>query len=185
MASGSGSNFQAIINSVENNEIKAEIAGLIVNNENAGAIKRAETHNIPYQIIHTGDYQSFTEQLRLQLEKWNPDLIVLAGFLKKIPDQTVQRFSGRIINIHPSLLPKYGGKGFYGKHVHEAVLNSGDSQTGCTVHYVNEKYDDGDIIARKTVEIKSDDTPETLAKRVLKEEHKLLPSVIKKLINQN
>ena len=185
MASGSGSNFQAIINSVENSEIKAKIAGLIVNKDNAGAIKRAELHNIPYRIIHTSDYQSFADQLSEQLENWNPDLIILAGFLKKIPDQIVKSFSGRIINIHPSLLPKYGGKGFYGKHVHEAVLNSGDSKSGCTVHYVNEKYDDGDIIAQKTVEVKPDDTPETLAKRVLKEEHKLLPAVIKKILNQN
>lgn len=185
MASGSGSNFQAIINSIENNEIDAEIAGLIVNKEKAGAIKRAELHSIPYRIIHTSDYQAFSKMLGNQLKEWNPDLIVLAGFLKKIPDHIVREYAGQIINIHPSLLPKYGGKGFYGEHVHQAVLKAGDSHSGCTVHFVNEHYDEGDIIAQKKVEVLPNDTPETLAKRVLKEEHLLLPAVIRQLLNQN
>ncbi len=184
LASGSGSNFQSIINSVESGEIRAEIAGLVVNKKTAGAVDRAESHNIPNRFIPADDPHLFARKLDSQLDEWDPDLIILAGFLKKIPDNIVQKYSGKIINIHPALLPKYGGKGFYGEHVHKTVLKSGDSQTGCTVHFVNEKYDDGDIIAQKKVLVHPDDTAETLAKRVLKEEHKLLPAVIKQLINQ-
>jgi len=184
LASGSGSNFQSIINSVESGEIRAEIAGLVVNKKTAGAVDRAESHNIPNRFIPADDPHLFARKLDFQLDEWDPDLIILAGFLKKIPDNIVQKYSGKIINIHPALLPKYGGKGFYGEHVHKTVLKSGDSQTGCTVHFVNEKYDDGDIIAQKKVLVHPDDTAETLAKRVLKEEHKLLPAVIKQLINR-
>lgn len=184
MASGSGSNFQSIIDSIERGEIQANIAGLIVNRKEAGALDRAVSNNIPTHVLPGDHSETFREELESKLDEWNPDLIILAGFLKKIPDSVVKKYENRIINIHPSLLPKFGGKGFYGEHVHRAVLESGDSETGCTAHYVNEHYDEGDIIAQKKVSVQPDDTPKTLAKRVLKQEHKLLPAVIKQLLNQ-
>lgn len=183
-ASGSGSNFQAVIDAIENNEIDAVITGLITDNEYAGAIRRAENHNICVSIINNFGADEAAEELLSVLKGWTPDLIILAGFLKKIPDEITRLYQNRIINIHPSLLPKYGGKGFYGNHVHKAVLEAGDKSSGCTVHYVNENYDEGKIIKQKTVDVLPDDTPETLAARVLAEEHNLLPSVIRQLLNQ-
>lgn len=184
-ASGSGSNFQAIIDAVESGYITAEIAGLVSNKEEIGAIERAKSHNIPVAVISDSDYKQFTSRLKEQLSEWKPDLIVLAGFLKKIPDEIVNLYRNKIINIHPALLPKHGGKGFYGLRVHRAVLEAGDQKSGCTVHYVNENYDEGDIIRQVKVPVHQTDTPEELANRVLKAEHKLLPSVIKQIINQN
>ncbi|MCC5941605.1 MAG: phosphoribosylglycinamide formyltransferase [Balneolaceae bacterium] len=183
-ASGSGSNFQAVIDAIENNEIDADISGLITDNENAGAILRAKNHNININVIRDFGTDLSIEQLVNQLSEWQPDLIVLAGFLKKIPDEITRLYPNKIINIHPSLLPKYGGKGFYGNHVHQAVLDYGDTLSGCTVHFVNEKYDEGKIIKQKTVDVLPNDTAESLANRVLSEEHKLLPEVIKQILNQ-
>lgn len=176
--------MQAVIDQVEAKEIHAEIAGLIVNKPGIKSIERAEKFNIPVSVITDTDEDSFTKKLQKQLGEWNPDLIVLAGFLKKIPDFIIQQYKGKIINIHPALLPKFGGKGYYGLNVHKAVLESGEKESGCTVHFVNKKYDKGPIINQKKVPVHTTDTPEVLAKRVLKAEHKLLPAVIKKLINQ-
>ncbi len=184
-ASGSGSNFQAIIDAIESGYITAEIAGLVSNKDGIGAIERARNHNIPVAVISDSDHEQFTSRLKQQLADWKPDLIILAGFLKKIPDEIVRLYRNKIINIHPALLPKHGGKGFYGLRVHRAVLEAGDQESGCTVHYVNENYDEGDVIRQAKVPVHQTDTPETLAARVLKEEHKLLPSVIKQIINQN
>ena len=182
MASGSGSNFQAIIDSVDRGTIDAKITGLIAGKPHIKAIERANKHDIPVTILTQKGSSEFEKELLSVLQKLKPDLIVLAGFLRKIPDQVVSAYPDRIINIHPSLLPKYGGKGFYGEHVHRAVIESGDSESGCSVHYVNEQYDEGDIIAQVRVPVKADDTPDSLAKRVLEEEHKLLPNVIAKLL---
>lgn len=183
-ASGSGTNMQAIIDEIKAGEIQAEIAGLIVNKPEIKAIERAKKFNIPVTVITDKDGNSFEDKLKTQLKEWEPDLIVLAGFLKKIPNLIIKEYKNKIINIHPALLPKYGGKGYYGLNVHKAVLESGDNESGCTVHYVNEEYDKGPIIDQAKVPVQSSDTPEILAKRVLKAEHDLLPSVIKKLINQ-
>jgi phosphoribosylglycinamide formyltransferase-1 len=185
LASGSGSNFQAIIDAVNRGDIKARIAGLIASKSQIGAVKRARDHNIPVTVLESQSDQDYTEYLMEQLIHWNPDLIVLAGYLRKVPTEVVEAFRNQIINIHPSLLPKYGGKGFYGKYVHRAVLEAGESESGCTVHYVNELYDKGDIIRQVKVPVRDSDTPETLAKRVLAEEHKLLPSVISELLTSN
>jgi len=180
LASGSGTNFQAIINSIKDGSIKgAAIVALIVNKSDIKVIERAKEHNIPIYILES----DFENNLRIILERLNPDLIVLAGFLKKIPSAVIKKYPDKIINIHPSLLPKYGGKGFYGMKVHEAVIDAGDEVSGCTVHFVNEIYDAGKIIDQKTVPVKSDDTPETLAARILKQEHLLYPKVIQKLLN--
>lgn len=183
LASGSGSNFQAIIDAVQSGKIIGEIAGLVSNKQGIGAIQRAQKHHIPVCVIADQSRDVFAQKLEDQLQKWNPDLIVLAGFLKKIPDNILDLYPDKIINIHPSLLPKYGGKGFYGEKVHRAVLHAGESSSGCTVHYVNEQYDAGDIIEQVKVPVYSEDSPDTLARRILKQEHILLPSVIAKLIN--
>ena len=184
-ASGSGSNMQAIIDEIEAGGIHAEIVGLIVNKPDIKSIERAKKINVPVSIITDKGNISYTSKLRKQLSAWSPDLIVLAGFLKKIPTTIIKEYKNKIINIHPALLPKFGGKGFYGMNVHKAVLESGDKESGCTVHFVNEEYDKGPIISQAKVPVHSSDTPGILAKRVLEAEHKLLPSVIKKLINQS
>lgn len=187
LASGSGSNFQAIIDAIESGRIRgAAIAGLIAGMPGIRAAERAKSAGIPVKVLDgTLPGSQSEKQLAEYLENWDPDLIVLAGYLKKIPDSVVRRYHNRIINIHPSLLPKYGGKGFYGSRVHSAVLEAGDRETGCTVHYVNEQYDRGDIIRQVRVPVKPDDSVETLSKRVLSKEHQLLPDVIDKLLNPN
>lgn len=183
-ASGSGTNMQAIIDKIEAGEIRAEIVGLIVNKPGIKSIERATKFNIPVSVIAEKDQEDFSKKLTKKLNEWNPDLIILAGFLKKIPDSIIKKYENKIINIHPALLPKYGGKGFYGLNVHKAVIEAGDKESGCTVHYVNKEYDKGPIISQEKVPVHPNDTPEDLAKRVLKAEHKLLPTVIKKIINQ-
>lgn len=182
-ASGSGSNFQSIIDSVERGDIEADISGLIASRSGIGAIDRAVSNQIPVHILPDSNEQEYEDSMLSILNRWQPDLIVLAGFLKKIPPGVIDRYRNRIINIHPSLLPKFGGKGFYGMNVHHAVIESGEKKSGCTVHYVNEHYDAGDIIRQATVPVSDRDTPGTLAKKVLKKEHQLLPVVINELLN--
>ncbi len=185
-ASGSGSNFQAIIDFIENGHIDAQISGLIASRPNIGAIDRAYKYNIPHFVLATDQSGAgLSDILIKKLNEWKPDLIVLAGFLKKIPSEVIEEYRNKIINIHPSLLPKFGGKGFYGINVHKAVIEAGEQESGCTVHYVNEQYDKGDIIKQKKVPVLEGDTPESLAQKVLKEEHKLLPNVIAEILNNN
>lgn len=184
LASGSGSNFQAIIDAVKQKTLDVDITGLITNRTGIGAIDRANKNQIPVAVIRQTNDQLFNKKLLDQLKKWQPDLVILAGFLKKIPPDITKLYHDKMINIHPALLPKYGGKGYFGLRVHEAVIKSGDKLSGCTVHYVNHEYDEGKIIDQKVVPVFKTDTPESLAKRVLKAEHELLPSVIKKLITQ-
>ncbi len=181
-ASGSGSNFQAIIDGIEKKEINAQISGLITDRQESGAAARAKKHQIPFVEIQEKNPDQFSNKIIEQLNDWNPDLIILAGFLRKVSDSIVHRYQNMIINIHPSLLPKYGGKGFHGLNVHKAVIDAGDLESGCTVHFVNEEYDRGEIIMQKRVDVRENDTPTTLAARVLKAEHKLLPTVINKLL---
>ncbi|PKD43959.1 phosphoribosylglycinamide formyltransferase [Rhodohalobacter barkolensis] len=184
-ASGSGSNFQAIIDSIKEGTLDAGIAGLITDRPGIGAIERANSESIPVYTIKYDTQSSYTEQLIHKLDEWKPDLIILAGYLKKIPVAITEKYPNQIINIHPSLLPKYGGKGFYGLNVHKAVVDASEKESGCTVHFVNEFYDQGDIIEQKKVPVSPDDTPESLARKVLKEEHKLLPKVIAEILNSN
>jgi phosphoribosylglycinamide formyltransferase 1 len=185
-ASGSGSNFQAILDAINRGDLAAEVAGLIASKPGTGAADRAHRHNIPVFTLPKGtDNASLSSLLLEQLAEWQPDLIVLAGFLRKIPDDVVSAYRNRIINIHPSLLPKYGGKGYYGIRVHQAVIEAGETTSGCTVHYVNEHYDQGDVIGRTEVEVRPDDTPDELARRVLAEEHRLLPRIIGRLLHSN
>ncbi|MBO6586956.1 MAG: phosphoribosylglycinamide formyltransferase [Gracilimonas sp.] len=184
-ASGSGTNFQSIIDAIQRGELSARISGLITNKPGIGAIERAEKNDIPVKVINPeepGSEQDYEEALLRQLEAWDADLIALAGYLKKIPSSVIKMYSNRILNIHPSLLPKFGGKGFYGSNVHKAVLEAGETESGCTVHIVTEEFDEGPILAQIKVPVHENDTPEDLAKRVLKEEHRLYPQTIQKHI---
>lgn len=180
-ASGSGTNFQSIIDAVDRGDINAKITGLITDKKNIGALHRAEKHGIPSETITPKDLsneQDFADALLSQLHTWKADLITLAGYLKKIPSSVIKEYENRILNIHPSLLPKYGGKGFYGLNVHKAVIESSDFESGCSVHIVTPGFDEGPVIAQKKVPVRKDDTPDLLAKRILKEEHQLYPKAI-------
>lgn len=186
-ASGSGTNFQAIIDAVNGGQIDGQIQGLITNKEGIQAIERAQKNNIDCRRLSPSDFssdQKYIDALLSQLQDWNTDLIALAGYMIKIPPRVIEAYQNRIINIHPSLLPKYGGKGFYGMNVHRAVIQNDEKESGCTVHVVTEEYDQGPILGQRKVPVNQADTPETLAKRVLKEEHKLFPKIISDLADQ-
>ncbi|MDZ7772094.1 MAG: phosphoribosylglycinamide formyltransferase [Balneolaceae bacterium] len=184
-ASGSGSNFQAVIDAARSGRIPASVAGLITDREGIRAIERAREAGIPVRVIPPGEQpgrQNFAGALLDALNTWKPDLVVLAGYLRRIPPSVIRRYPGRIINIHPALLPDFGGEGFYGMRVHRAVLEAGRETSGCTVHRVTENYDEGPILEQVTVPVHPCDTPETLAARVLEKEHELLPRVIRNLL---
>jgi formyltetrahydrofolate-dependent phosphoribosylglycinamide formyltransferase len=186
-ASGSGTNFQSIIDATENGQINGRIRGLITNKPDIHAIERANRHGIDHRTYAPSDFSEYAEYVDVllqQLHSWNTDLIALAGYMIKIPADVIEKYEGRIVNIHPALLPKYGGKGFYGMNVHRAVIDNKESESGCTVHLVTEEYDEGPILAQRKVSVKESDDPSTLANRVLKEEHKLFPKVIAKLADQ-
>lgn len=183
LVSGGGTNLQAIIDAIDNKVINdAKIDLVISSNESAYALERAKNHNIKTETIvpkKFPDVSEYDKALLDRLTKEDPDLIVLAGFMTKVPIDIIQRFRGRIINIHPSLIPSFCGKGHYGLHVHEAALKRGVKITGATVHYVDEGLDTGPIILQKAVEVKEDDSPGALQKRVMEEaEHIILPKAI-------
>ena len=183
LVSGGGTNLQAILDAIDNGKIKnAEVVGVISNNANAYALTRAEKHNIPNECISPKNYENrdvFNDALLEGVSKYNPDLIVLAGFLVAIPEKMVKAFPEKIINIHPSLIPSFCGKGYYGLKVHEAALQRGVKVTGATVHYVDEGTDTGKIIFQKPVMIEDGDTPEILQKRVMEQaEWIILPEAI-------
>lgn len=180
-ASGSGSNFQSIIDATEQGTLKANVVGLVSDRDEIGAIQKARDHAIPHRVLKPSQYSTedkYAEALLDALQAFKPDLIVLAGFLKKIPTLVIHAYKQRILNIHPSLLPKYGGKGFYGLRVHKAVIANKERTSGCTVHLVTEVYDDGPILGQKVVDVYLNDTPELLAQRVLEQEHQLYPQII-------
>lgn len=184
-ASGSGSNFQSIIDSISSGTLEATITGLITDRENIQSLDRAKFHNIPYSILSPTNFdnpQQYETKLFDVVNSYKADIIILTGYLKKIPNLIIEAYRNRILNIHPSLLPKYGGKGFYGKKVHEAVLYNGETVSGCTVHIVNEIYDDGPILGQTEVLVFDHDSTIDLAQRVLVEEHKLYPKVISEFL---
>lgn len=188
MVSGGGTNLQAIIDSVKNRQItNAEIAGVISNNKNAYALERARKNNIPARYISPKDYDSreeFNEKLLEAVDALSPDLVVLAGFLVVIPPAMIERYRNRMINIHPSLIPSFCGKGYYGLKVHEAALARGVKVVGATVHFVDEGTDTGPIILQKAVEVQQGDTPEVLQRRVMEQaEWKILPKAIDLIAN--
>ncbi len=181
--SGGGTNLQAIIDKIADGSISdTRIVGVISNNRDAYALKRAEDAGIEAVCISPKDYESrdeFNEALLKGVDKFAPDLIVLAGFLVNIPEQMVVRYRNRIINIHPSLIPSFCGKGYYGLKVHEKALERGVKVTGATVHYVDEGTDTGPIILQKAVEVMDGDTPEILQRRVMEQaEWIILPKAI-------
>ncbi|MFK8039105.1 MAG: phosphoribosylglycinamide formyltransferase [Crocinitomicaceae bacterium] len=178
-ASGGGSNAEVIMSHFEESTI-GEIALVVTNNQNAGVIDRAEKHNVPFYILDNGELEEgeFSEVL----EALEIDFIVLAGFLKKIPIDIIENYSKKIVNIHPALLPKFGGKGMYGHHVHQAVVDAKETESGITIHYVNEKYDDGAIIEQHKVSLDTQNTAEQVAEKVLAVEHQFYAPCIEKLL---
>lgn len=180
MASGGGTDFQSIIDASEAGEIEAEVKLLITNNPEAYCIERAKKHDIDQHVLdHRGKSRQEHEQEIIEvLERYDPDLIVLAGYMRILTDDFVDRYHGKMINIHPALLPLFGGEGMYGEKVHEAVLEAGMKRTGCSVHFVTSEVDGGPIIDQRCVPVKDDDDIHSLAERVKEKEHELLPSVV-------
>ena len=176
MASGGGSNFKAIIERIGEGDLEAQCKFLITNNGMCGAVEHAKEYGIPVYHISgkTHPEQAAYEAALLDvLDKYDVDLLILAGYMKALPVCIVRRMENRILNIHPSLLPKYGGKGFWGIHVHEAVIAAHEKESGPTVHLVSEEIDQGKILAQVKVPVLESDTPEELAARVLEQEHNL------------
>lgn len=173
-ASGGGSNLQALLDRLDSDS-PATIVLVLSDRQDARALERARGAGVAAEIFT--DPKDPGEWLR-RLREYRVDLVVLAGFLKLVPAPVVEAYTGRIINIHPALLPDFGGRGMYGKRVHEAVLASGATESGVTVHLVDEEYDHGAMLAQVRVAVRPDDTPETLAARVLQQEHLLLPEVV-------
>ena len=179
-ASGNGSNFKKIYTHTLSGSINGRIVLLISNNANCGAIDFAKNNGIDFKIINVHRFGDLLEkEYEIVLKKYKTDLILLAGFMKKIPKSIINIYGDKIMNIHPALLPKYGGEGFYGMKVHEAVISSGDTYSGATVHYVNEEYDRGKIIIQKKVKIDIGDNADTLSNKVLNIEHEIYPEAVK------
>ena len=181
--SGGGTNLQAIIDALKSGKIRdAQIVRVISNNKNAYALTRAQNAGIEGVCVSPRDYENrerFNEALLECLKEADPDLIVLAGFMVAVPANVIEAYRGRIINIHPALIPSFCGKGYYGLHVHEKVLQRGAKVTGATVHFVDEDLDHGPILLQKAVEVREGDTPEVLQRRVMEEaEWILLPEAI-------
>ncbi len=174
--SGRGSNFKSLYEKVKS----GDICLVITDNPDAGALDYANEKNIDNYVLRI-DEENYTERLLSLLNKYKIDFILLAGYLKKIPEEVVSKFKWRILNIHPALLPKFGGKGMFGKNVHKAVIDAGEKETGVTIHFIDDEYDKGLIIAQETVKVLPGDTAETLSKRVLEIEHKLYPYIVELL----
>lgn len=188
LVSGGGSNLQAILDAIDSGRLDSVSVELVISsNREAYALKRAESRGILTMVIDAvgwPDPRERDERLLEVLKELDPDLIVLAGYMKILPESIIGRFPRRIINIHPSLIPQYCGEGFYGMRVHRAVLEAGEMVSGATVHYVDEGVDTGEILLQEQVPVRSGDTPESLAARVLETEHRILPEVIDKISRQ-
>lgn len=188
LVSGGGTNLQAIIDGVAAGKItNTEIIGVISNNKTVKSLERARNAGIPAVSVSPKDFENrelFNDAFLAKVDEFAPDLVVLAGFLVAIPPKMVAKYSNRIINIHPSLIPSFCGVGYYGLKVHERVLERGVKVTGATVHFVNEGMDEGPIISQKAVYIEEDDTPEVLQRRVMEQaEWLLLPQAIDDIAN--
>lgn len=179
-ASGSGTNAEEIFKKFHHHST-IKVALLLNNNPTAYVIKRADNFDIPSKVFDRKMFRE-TDEIVESLKTQEIDLIVLAGFMWLIPQNMVKAFPNKIINIHPALLPKYGGKGMYGMHVHEAVKKNNETETGITIHYVNEHYDEGQIIFQAKCELSDNDSPEDIANKVHKLEHRYYPTIIEELI---
>ena len=188
LVSGGGTNLQAILDASDAGSIRnAKVEVVISNNAGAFALERAKKHGIPAECLSPKDFASrneFNEALVAKIDSYDLDLIVLAGYLVKIPEIMIEKYRNKIINIHPSLIPSFCGVGFYGLKVHEAALQRGVKITGATVHFVDEGMDSGPIILQKAVEVEKGDTPEVLQRRVMEQaEWKILPKAIDMIAN--
>lgn len=188
LVSGGGTNLQAILDQIDAGKItNTSVEVVISNNRKAFALERARNHGIPAVCVSPKDYENrelFNKALLEKIDEYHLDLVVLAGFLVAVPPAMVEKYRGRIINIHPSLIPSFCGKGYYGLKVHEAALARGVKVTGATVHMVDEDMDTGPILLQKAVEVKEGDTPEVLQRRVMEEaEWVILPQAIQMIAN--
>lgn len=180
-ASGKGSNLQNLIDVSKNSENLFKVVGVISNNKNSNALTISENEKIVgfnFTVMQFLSEEDFSNAILNELKKLNCDLIVLAGYMKKVPTKIISNYQNRIINIHPALLPNFGGEGMFGEFVHKAVLESKNKVTGATVHFVNEDYDKGEIILQEEIPVLDNDTTESLAKRVLEVEHRILPKAV-------
>ena len=187
LASGGGSNLQSIIDRSLDGSIAADVVLVISNNSGAKALDRARNHGI--DALHVSAVTEKSDdaadrRITEEMKAHGVDIVALAGYMKKIGPHLLDKYRKRIINIHPALLPKFGGAGMYGMKVHRAVIASGEKESGPTVHYVDEQYDHGSNIAQIKVPVYPDDTPEVLQKRVLAKEHEIFPKVIQKLAEE-
>ncbi|MSP64179.1 MAG: phosphoribosylglycinamide formyltransferase [Ignavibacteria bacterium] len=185
-ASGKGSNLQNLIDVSKNSENLFKVVGVISNNKNSNALTISENEKIAgfnFTVMQFLNEEDFSNAILNELKKLNCDLIVLAGYMKKVPTKIISEYQNRIINIHPSLLPNFGGEGMFGEFVHKAVLESKNKVTGATVHFVNEDYDKGEIILQEEIPVLDNDTTESLAKRVLEVEHIILPKAVIMIAN--
>ncbi|AXB56033.1 phosphoribosylglycinamide formyltransferase [Flavobacterium fluviale] len=181
-ASGSGTNAENIIKYFSNIEI-AKVVSIFTNNASAKVIDRAKNHQIPVEIFSKNEL--LERNVLQKIQKIDPDLIVLAGFLLKFPENIIEQYPNKIINIHPALLPKYGGKGMYGMHIHRAIVNNKEKETGISIHYVNENYDEGGIIFQANVALTDEDTPETVAEKIHELEQTHFPEIIHKILEDS
>ncbi len=182
LASGNGSNFQAVVDAIDNGVIdNAKISKLISNNKRAYVLERAGENGIEAIIVDTKN-SDYNKIISTVLEAEEPDLILLDGYMRILPDYIIDRYPLKIINLHPSLLPAFGGRGYYGSKVHEAVIKSGARYSGCTVHFATKDVDNGPIIDQRIVEVSDNDTPESLEEKVHAEEHKSLINSINLII---
>ncbi len=180
--------MQAVVDACAEGRIRARPAVVISNNRSAKVLRRAESAGFPGYCLNAGTCPGpadLDRAMREILRRHQVDLVVLTGYLKRVGPETLAAFRGRMINIHPSLLPRYGGRGMYGLRVHEAVLAAGDKTTGVTIHYLEEEYDQGAVLAQRTVPVEPGDTPESLAARVLADEHELLVETVGSIAREN
>lgn len=189
LVSGNGTNLQSILDATNGGILKmAQVAIVISNKPDAYALKRAKDVGVETLFLDSkifGSRQEYFDMICQELEKREVDLLCLAGFLLKLEGSIFKKFSERILNIHPALLPKFGGKGMYGHFVHEAVLNAEEKESGASVHMVDEEFDHGPVLLQRKVPVLSGDTPEILAERILKEEHILYPEAIRLYIQSH
>jgi phosphoribosylglycinamide formyltransferase-1 len=184
-ASGDGSNFEAIVEAARSQRLYASVCGLIVNKHGIRALARAARLQIPAEVISRKDFgtaEDWNRALCKQAQAWQANWIVLAGFTGLIGSHLLQAYPNRIVNSHPSLLPKFGGKGMYGNNVHAAVVAAGEVESGITVHLLNERFDEGPILAQHRVALRPGDTAETLAERIKCEERKFYPEALQDLL---
>lgn len=185
LVSGEGTNFQAIAEAARSGRLSAEVVGLIANRKTAGGLERARRLSIPSALLERAAFPSISAwnaAMTEQLKSWRADWVVLAGFTGLVGKEILDAFPNRIVNSHPALLPKFGGKGMYGDHVHRAVVTAKETVSGISIHLVNERFDEGPVLAQKQVPVLPNDTAESLAERIKNEERKFFPAVLEDLL---